>query len=308
MVFDKLRARRARDEELYDDVIRQAKEVEARKKAEEDAWGWPEEEEFEVTPRLFDASEQPLVDAVCERAICTQAVPKVFKDNAAVRFVEKFAVEPRKAKPDARSYLAALAQKHYIDTAKVYLQRNAEATVVDLGCGLNTTLKQLDNHKLHWYNMDSEKVLALRSDLSMDTTPRLKSVAANPLDLKWADEVSYSKRKGMVIIANDIFEHATAWETKNFMMGVRELFPQTLLMFSCIGNTTKAAEDGAFRLYDLNAKAVFHSWFKDPAVRVYQTDRTPKSLSETKDISRGMISSINRLYSHGEQILVSIVY
>ena len=308
MAFEKLRARRARDEELYEDVVRQAKEVDARKKAEEAAWGWPEEEDFEVAPHAFTAGEQPLVDALCERALCTRTAPKVFKDNAAVRFVERFAVEPRKAKPDAESYLVALAQKHYVDTAKVYLKRNAEATVVDLGCGLSTTLRQLDNRKLHWYNVDSEENLALREELSMDTTPRLKSVAANPLDLKWAEKVSFSKRKGMVIIANDVFEHASAWETKNFLMGVRELFPQTLLMFSCIGNARKASEDGAFRVYDLNAKAVFHSWFNDPAIRVYQVDRAPKALSECSEISRGMVRDINRRYSHGEQILTSIVY
>lgn len=308
MILDRIRNRQARDEALYEEAVAQAERNEQKRLEEEAAWGWPEDGEWEPRERAFTPAELELLEPVCERALCTEASPDTFRDAAAVRIVQQFGVPQRKNAPDAHSYLRALAQRHFVDVAKLYLKRNPQASVVDLGCGLSTTLRQLDNRKLHWYNIDTPERLALRSELELDTTGRIITVPANPKDPAWFDEVRFIKRKGLILMINDVSDAWSAWDLKNLLYGVRERFPDTLVMFECIGGNAAKSRHEGFRLFDLNAKAVFHAWLDEPSTRVYETSKLPEELSKSADIAQDTRKQIGRCYSKGEQILVDIIF
>ncbi|MBE6470759.1 MAG: hypothetical protein E7000_03510 [Coriobacteriaceae bacterium] len=307
MILDRIRARRQHDEALYEEALQQASENEKRKKAEEAQWGWPEDSGYPAIERALTEEEYELVLPLQNRALCTKASPLLFKDQAALRICDDCKLPLPGRTADAHAYLQAIAQRHYVETAKVYLKRNPQASVIDLGCGLNTTLRQLDNHKLQWYNIDSGNTLSLRTEFGMDTTGRIKNIDADPKEIAWFDKIHYSKRKGMIIIANDELQRWSAWEAKNFLVGVQERFPDTLVMFSCIGGDAGKPSE-RFRLFDLNAKAVFHAWLDKPSTRVYETSRLPEELSKAPDIAQDIRKQLARCYSHGDQILVDIVF
>lgn len=306
MILDKIRARQQRDEALYEETLQQISRNEERKQAEEDAWGWPEDD-WQPVERDFSPEQTALLESVWDRALCAAASPLLFKDDAAERIVEQYQLAFPKAKPDAQSYLQAIAQHHFVDTARVYLKRNAQATVVDLGCGLSTTLRRLDNKKLRWYNVDSANTLQLRSELGLDTTGRIKNLAGDPSDPFWMDQIHFNKGKGMIVIANNTFSGLPPKTVKSLLVEMQGRFPDTLVMFTCIGgDAAKSAH--MFRLYDLNAKAVFHAWLDKPSTRVYETSKLVEEFSKAPDIDQRIRRQLARCYSTGEQILVDLIF
>src|SRR5215468_8482667 len=51
--------------------------------------------------------------------------------------------------------LARIARSLHTDrTTRTFLDRHPEATVVNLGCGLDTTFERVDNGRLRWFDLD----------------------------------------------------------------------------------------------------------------------------------------------------------
>ena len=45
---------------------------------------------------------------------------------------------------------------------KVFLDKNPQAVIVNIGCGLDTTFERVDNGRLTWYDLDLPDVIDLR--------------------------------------------------------------------------------------------------------------------------------------------------
>ena len=87
---------------------------------------------------------------------------------------------------------------------------------------------------------------------------------------------------------------------------IKATFANALVMLKCCGGKAGNRETG-FHLFDLNAKSVFHSWFKnDPSVQVFDTAFPPKEALE--DIDRANRKKISKLYRQGNQILVDLKF
>ncbi len=53
------------------------------------------------------------------------------------------------------SQLAWIARSLHIDrTIRRFLEKHPTATIVNLGCGLDTTFERVDNGRLSWYDLD----------------------------------------------------------------------------------------------------------------------------------------------------------
>ena len=55
------------------------------------------------------------------------------------------------------------------DTIKQYISRNPRATVINIGSGLDTTFKRVDNGLINWYNLDLPDAIAYRQTLIPDS-------------------------------------------------------------------------------------------------------------------------------------------
>jgi O-methyltransferase involved in polyketide biosynthesis len=85
---------------------------------------------------------------------------------------------------------AWIARSLHIDrTIREFLQRHPHATIVNLGCGMDTTFDRVDNGTVRWYDLDLPDVIALRNKL-ISETPRRTSIAASLFDNKWRETIS----------------------------------------------------------------------------------------------------------------------
>jgi O-methyltransferase involved in polyketide biosynthesis len=87
------------------------------------------------------------------------------------------------------SQLAWIARSLHTDrTIGEFLARNPEATLVNLGCGLDTTFERVDNDRLRWYDLDLPDVIELRKRL-IPERERRKLLAFSLLDDGWLRQI-----------------------------------------------------------------------------------------------------------------------
>jgi len=74
---------------------------------------------------------------------------------------------------------------HWVRT---FLDGHADATVVEIGVGLNTRYERLDNGRARWFELDLPDVIRLRDRFFSDTSRR-RMLPASVLDRDWVDSV-----------------------------------------------------------------------------------------------------------------------
>lgn len=307
MLFEKIRKTRQIEQEQFDAIIREAKESEAAVIAvEKSSWGCDLSIPSLLASRSFSQAEQQLMAPLFERALCTNTYKDVFEDRAAVQVFDACAVKKQKERADARSFLVAYEQSHFIAVSKNFIKRNTNVTIVEVGCGLSTLMFQLDNGIIHWMEVDTKEVLQLRADLGFDRKSRVKQISCDSQNLSWVNQVKKETSENVVFIVHSQHWVWPAKSIKKLAHIINSQFSNALLLLSCVGGRAGKGKVG-FHLFDLNAKSVFHSWMDgNPLVQVFETTYPPKEILET--LKREERRRITRLYKDGNQILVDLKY
>lgn len=84
------------------------------------------------------------------------------------------------------------------DTIKQFIIKHPNATIVNIGSGLDTTFSRIDNGTIHWYNLDLPDAISFRKTLIEDT-PRNISIAKSLFDTSWFDDIKYNSNDGILL-------------------------------------------------------------------------------------------------------------
>jgi O-methyltransferase involved in polyketide biosynthesis len=125
--------------------------------------------------------------------------------------------------------LAWIVRCIHIDrTIKQFLLKHPRATIVNIGCGLDTTLNRIDNGNLKWYNLDLPDVIKLRRNLIPETN-RSESIAGSFLDESWLHQVTVND--SVLFLAAGVFYYFDEAEMKKFFVRLADIFPSCELIF-----------------------------------------------------------------------------
>ncbi|HEX4811141.1 MAG TPA: class I SAM-dependent methyltransferase [Nonomuraea sp.] len=95
----------------------------------------------------------------------------------------------RRLRPDSNQYLAALRGRQFDDWSAAFLTRHPDATVLHLGCGLDSRMLRLDPEgRLRWYDVDLPHVIDLRRRLYPEHD-RYTLIGASVTDEGWLARV-----------------------------------------------------------------------------------------------------------------------
>ena len=117
---------------------------------------------------------------------------------------------------------------HTDRTIRNMLARDPRATIVNLGCGLDTTFERTDNGSLEWYDLDLPDVIELRKRFIAENTRR-HTVACSLLDDAWLRQVKITAN--VLFIAAGVLYYFEESQVKALLTRMADAFPGAELLF-----------------------------------------------------------------------------
>jgi O-methyltransferase involved in polyketide biosynthesis len=111
---------------------------------------------------------------------------------------------------------------------RAFLARYPEGTIVNIGCGLDTTFERVDNGKMRWYDLDLPDVIELRSKFVQENDRR-QFIRASFLEKNWLQEVEVCGN--VLFIAAGVFYFFDEQTVKEFIIRLIDTYPACEILF-----------------------------------------------------------------------------
>lgn len=124
------------------------------------------------------------------------------------------------------------------DAIREHIQRFPEATIVNLGCGLDNPFPRVDNGEIQWYDLDLPAAIEYRLNL-IPETERSKCISNSILDTDWFRDIIFSEEKGIFFIAGGLFGYFEEEQISSLLKEMAHTFKGGELIFdaqSSFGN------------------------------------------------------------------------
>lgn len=165
------------------------------------------------------------------RAIETQKQKPLLVDSKAVSIMNSIPYDFTTISKNIMnlSRLAWIARSIYFDKKiKAFINHYPEASIVNIGCGLDTTFDRVDNGKIHWYDLDLPDTIELRKKY-ISETDRRKFISKSVFDTDWY-EVVENKNNVMLLIAGVLYYFDES-EVKSLFNGFHTFLPEVEIVF-----------------------------------------------------------------------------
>ena len=145
-----------------------------------------------------------------------------------------------------------------------FLADNPRATVIELGCGLNTRFERIDDDGAQWFDVDLPDVIALRRNFFQDT-PRRTMLEASALDSEWIEAVSVTGGP-WIVVAEAVLIYLDAHDARRVIESIAARLPGAYIAF----DTTSQSMVDKQSKHDAMRHLPPESWFRwgcdDPRV------------------------------------------
>lgn len=183
--------------------------------------------------------QETLIVPLYGRKMCSEKFPELYMDVFAKELCERIDYDFTDLEKKNNSFLyefgsleAAMRQLDIMWEIKEYLKKYPEATVVNLGCGLDETGKACDNGLCSIVNIDFPDIIEIRKKLIAEQN-REKNIACDLKDYTWMKEIDDSK--GVIFFAAGIFHYFKMDEVKALVLELAKRYTGGCLVFDSVG-------------------------------------------------------------------------
>jgi O-methyltransferase involved in polyketide biosynthesis len=185
--------------------------------------------------KLEGISETLLIPLWARAVEANQARP-IIEDRKSIEMMERIEYDFSKFNKSWMSQIGVVIRTQLLDNAtKAFIDKYPDATIINIGCGLDTRFSRLDNGKIRWYDLDLPEAIRVRR-LFFCETDRYKMIAKSVFDYSWIDEIDPSNGP-LLIIADGVFMYFTKQEVKNLMDLFVDSFKEPELLIEVITPT-----------------------------------------------------------------------
>ena len=182
------------------------------------------------------------------RARAARSWPSCFQDSWSERLVSMVsAVRPGVQDMDMGEMPAAIyALRHLAAVTEIrrYLDARPEAAVVDLGCGLDRLVDEVDNGRALIYNLDFPDVLESRRTW-VESHERERELPFSLTDHRWMDEVDAGG--GLIAVASGVFYFLESGSVQKLVDTMARRFPGGRLVYDAESPEMVAMSEQAVR-------------------------------------------------------------
>ena len=157
-------------------------------------------------------------------------------DEKAVEIIEKIDYDFSEIEQtQAMSQHGWVARALHIDRmVRDFIRRHPGGTVVNVGCGLDTTFFRVDNGKMLFFELDLPDVIELRRPF-IEESDRNRYIASSFLDTDWFDEITVND--GLLCVAGGVLYYFSEEEIRGFFKSLADRFDSTELFFDSLSPT-----------------------------------------------------------------------
>ena len=185
--------------------------------------------------------QETLIIPLFARKVCSELYPNIYRDETAVRLIEKIDYDFSEAEKNSRSLMqrfgsleVAMRQNDLAFEVRDYLKDHPKAAVVNLGCGLDGTGRACDNGNCKIYNLDYPDVIAVRNEL-LPAGEREENIPCDLNDTAWFSKIDASG--GAIFFASGVFYYFLTEQVKALVQSMADAFPGGVLVFDAANRT-----------------------------------------------------------------------
>jgi O-methyltransferase involved in polyketide biosynthesis len=168
---------------------------------------------------------------VWARAVESTKDKPVLIDKTAVDIIESvdFDFTPMSENIPEISQISWIARCLRFDLiAGEFIRKHPGGTIVNIGCGLDTSYERINNNSILWYDLDLPDVIELRKKFLNETENR-KYVSSSFLDTAWFDKIIINDT--VLFISTGVFVYFEETEIKDFIIKVADNFNNSEMFF-----------------------------------------------------------------------------
>lgn len=119
--------------------------------------------------------------------------------------------------------------KHLDGWTREFLAAHPQATVLHLGCGLDSRVCRIDPPStVRWYDVDQAEVIALRRQV-YPARPGYEMIASSVTDLRWLDAIPSDQQ--VLVVAEGLLIYLPEAEGPTLLRAITEKFPGGEMIF-----------------------------------------------------------------------------
>ncbi len=164
------------------------------------------------------------------RAVETKNSNPIIKDYKAIEMMENIDYDFSKFDNAWMSQTGVAVRTEILDNAtKFFIDKNPNAIIINVGCGLDTRFLRLDNNRIVWYELDLPEPIRIKKEF-FEETERYRMIAKSVFDYSWINEIKVSNEPILIIIEG-LLMYFTDQEVKNLINKLVSLFPNAEMLF-----------------------------------------------------------------------------
>ena len=217
--------------------------------------------------------QETLIIPLFSRKLCTEAFGDFFSDEKAIRLMDRLDYDFSGAEAKSSSKIVRFGalevgarQKAFALETVNYLKEHPNASVVNLGCGLDQTAETCDNGSCQIYNVDFPDIIDIRNRL-IPPGERVHNIASDLNDVSWFRQVE--RENGAVFFASGVFYYFTAEQIEKLFNAMAAYFGGGILVFDIAGKTA--------------VKMAVKTWIREAGIKGVTTSFYVDSLEQQID-------------------------
>jgi O-methyltransferase involved in polyketide biosynthesis len=140
---------------------------------------------------------------------------------------------------------------HNFDTElRKLITQYPDATIVNIGAGLDTTFQRVDNGRIFWYDLDLQDTIALRHQL-VPEGERNRLIAKSVFDLSWFNDVQVRGSK-VIFMAAGVLAYFTGHDIRKLFLDIAQEFPDSDIVFETYSRAMLWLSDLRGKIRDSN--------------------------------------------------------
>lgn len=120
--------------------------------------------------------------------------------------------------------------REFDDEIRDYKLDHPFATIINLGCGLDTSNLRIGDKNLNWYQIDLPNSIALREKL-ISPVSNSKNISKSIFDYSWFNDVEFDAQKGVLILAAGLLNYFHESQLKDLCNNLANHFIGGIFLF-----------------------------------------------------------------------------